>query len=307
MRLPFRRALRPHRRRTTVTLVGALGATAILLAACGSSTTASASTAQTAPSSATRTPTAPPGVSGTIAAVAGQSMEVQNPRSGQTTVTYTTATAFTQTVPASSSAVVVGACVSAVAALPAGSPSSPTSSPPSSSSTAGPTPLVATTVLVEATSSGTCDRRAAAGLGGFRTGHRTGTPTTGSLPADHRRRPSGVGRFVVGQVAATTATSFTVTETNPRTGAHRTVTVDTTSSTSFSETEPAAPTDLAVGKCVRALGPASSTGAVAARSVAISSPGPNGCAGFGAGGFGAGRSASSGSGTSAGGSAGATA
>ena len=298
-----RRAVYLNRRRTAA-VVGALGAMAIVVAACGSSTTASASTAQTAPSSATRTPTAPPGVSGTIAAVAGQSMEVQNPRSGQTTVTYTTATTFTQTVPAASSAVVVGACVTAVAAPPTSSSSSSSSSP---SPTAPPTTLVATTVLVDATASGSCGRGGAAGFGAFRAGHPTAKRGQGSLPADRRRRPSGVGRFVVGQVAATTGTSLTVTTTNPRTDAHRTVTVDTTSSTSFSETEPAAPTDLAVGKCVRALGPASSTGAVAARSVAISSPGPNGCAGFGAGGFGAGRSASSGSGTSAGGSAGATA
>ncbi|MGC8463463.1 MAG: DUF5666 domain-containing protein [Acidimicrobiales bacterium] len=302
MHPPFRRAGSLHWRRTAA-VVGALGTTAIVLAACGSSTTASDSTARTTPASATHTPNAPPGVSGTIAALADQSMEVQNPRSGQTTVTYTTATTFTQTIPATSSAVVVGACVRAVVAPPPSSSSSSSSSP-----TAPPTTLVATTVLVDATVSGSCGRGGPAGFGGFRAGRTTRAPRRGSLPADRRRRASSFGRFAVGRVAATTGTSFTVTETNPTTSAQSTVTVDTTSSTTFSETEQAAPNDLAVGKCVRALGPASSTGAVAARSVTISSPGPNGCAaGFRAGGFGAGRSSGSGPATSAGSSAGATA
>ena len=45
-----------------------------------------------------------PGAIGTIAAINGASLEVQNPTTGQTTVTYTPTTTFDQTVPAAASA-----------------------------------------------------------------------------------------------------------------------------------------------------------------------------------------------------------
>lgn len=295
MHLPSRTAGGVGRR--PAALAGVLAAAALALAACGSSTATSASASRATPTSTpTSTPTAPPGASGTIAALTGQSMEVQNPRSGQTTVTYTATTTFTQTVSATASAVTTGACVTAVAAPPAGRSSSSSTTVPATP----PKTLSATTVLVHPAVAGSCSR---GGPGGFGARRPSGTTAPrGSVPANRRRGAFGAGRFASGEVAAVTGTSFTVTETNPKTGAHTTVTVDTTSSTQFSQTEPATPADLAVGKCVRALGPASSTGAVSARSLAISSPGPSGCtAGFGAGGFGAGRPGGQGTGVPAGG------
>jgi hypothetical protein len=73
-----------------------------------------------------------------------------------------------------------------------------------------------------------------------------------------------------------------VNETNPTTKKVSSVAVTLTSSTTFTERQPAAATDLAVGKCASAVGAADTTGAVTARSITISTPGANGCTtGFG--------------------------
>lgn len=296
MHLSHRRASR-NRRRPAVVL-GFFGAAALALAACGSSTAATASASHaTTPTTA---PATPPGASGTIAALTGQSMEVQNPRTGQTTVTFTTATTFTQTVAAAMSAVAVGTCVTVLSTPPGGRTASPSTTAPAST----PAAVTATTVVLRPAVGGSCAHSGPGGLGA-RSGKPRSTGPGSSVPTKHRRQGFAAGRFASGQVASVAGTSFTVTETNPRTGARSTVAVDTTSSTAFSQTEPATATDLAVGKCVRARGPASSTGAVAARSVDISSPGPRGCAagfrrgGLGAGGLGASRSAGVGAGTPA--------
>jgi len=76
------------------------------------------STTTTAPKSTTpgagsSPPRTIPGTSGTIAAINGTSLEVQNPTTGQTTVTYTANTTFRQTTTTTASAVTVGSCVSA--------------------------------------------------------------------------------------------------------------------------------------------------------------------------------------------------
>jgi hypothetical protein len=72
------------------------------------------------------------------------------------------------------------------------------------------------------------------------------------------------------------------------------VTVQVTGTTSYRQTGPSTPSALAVGQCVTAIGPSSSTGAVTARTVAISQPGSSGCF-AGVGRFGA-RGSSTGSG-----------
>jgi hypothetical protein len=71
----------------------------------------------------------------------------------------------------------------------------------------------------------------------------------------------------------------TINEINPVTKATSSVTVTLTPSTTFTTTGPASSTDLAVGKCARANGSADSTGAISARSITISTAGPNGCTG----------------------------
>ena len=70
---------------------------------------------------------------------------------------------------------------------------------------------------------------------------------------------------------------MTVNETDPQTKKTSSVVVTLTSSTTFTERSAASASDLAVGKCANAIGTASSTGAVTARSIVISTPGANGC------------------------------
>jgi uncharacterized membrane protein len=68
-----------------------------------------------------------------------------------------------------------------------------------------------------------------------------------------------------------------------------TVTVD--SSTTYSKVESATSSALAVGDCIAAVGATDDTGAVTAKTIGISKPGPNGCStGFGRRGGGAGGS-----------------
>ena len=52
-----------------------------------------------------------PGASGSVAAITGSSMEVQNPQSGQVTVSWTTKTAFTKTATVTAASVAAGDCV----------------------------------------------------------------------------------------------------------------------------------------------------------------------------------------------------
>ncbi len=81
-------------------------------------------------------------------------------------------------------------------------------------------------------------------------------------------------------------------ETNPRTKATTNVVVTLTGSTTFTERMSASSSDLAVGKCATAVGTASSTGAITANSISLSSPVSGSCSsgfgGFGRGGGGAG-------------------
>ena len=278
MHLPTPRRTRrlPAARRFAAAGVGAL---ALGLAACGSSG-ASVTTTSLAPTTggAASGTAARPGAVGTVAAISGQSLEVQNPQSGQTTVTYTATTTFTRTVAGSLAQVTAGSCITAIG--------SPTSSGTSSSGATTPTfggPVTATRVTVVPSINGSCARP---GQGGAtRTGSPPRRPTSGTFP---RRAGTGAPRFsaTFGQVASVNGDVISVTATNPRTAATAQVTVTTTSSTTFDVEEAATPADLAVGSCVQAIGPADTTGAVTARSIAISSPGPNGCTGGFRGGFG---------------------
>ena len=268
----------------------AVAAAAVALAACGSSSSASTTSSTSASKSGNRAGSsaggsgAPrfPGVTGTIAAINGTSLEVQNPATGQTTVTYTTATTFDQTVATSAAGVTVGSCITATGTPPTGS----------GSTNRFGGPVTATRVAVSQPTSGSC----AGGLGGFRAGGTGGPPGGGPGAGASGGAPPGTqpggsssrtfrgrnpGQFAVasGMVTAVTGSQVTVTETNPSTQANSTAVVTLTPSTTFAERTSASPSDLAVGKCAQAVGSADTTGAVAARSITVSTPGANGCVG----------------------------
>ena len=282
-------------RRWAPALAG-LGIVVLGVTACGGSSGNAATPAATIASSAapgssptpTAAPSAFPGVVGTAAAVSGSSLEVQNPTSGQVTVTFTASTPITDTVSVTSKDVTVGSCVTVV-----GKPSAAGAAAKS---------VTATSVTISAPVKGDCTGAGGFGGGGFGGFGRGGTGT-GATPRPSfsaRPRPTGsqgafgngtfggadgkvtsvsAGGFVV-QARTRAAGSGTATETS--------VTVITTSASTYLKTITASASALKVGLCVTAVGTANSIGAVAARSIRISQPGPSGCvSGFGGrGGFG---------------------
>ena len=98
--------------------LGFVAVVAVTVSACGTAGTSTAG--QPAESSSARAaPAGPRGASGTVAALTASSFEVQNPRNGQVTVTFTPSTSFTHTVPATAVDLVVGDCALATGAAAA--------------------------------------------------------------------------------------------------------------------------------------------------------------------------------------------
>ena len=306
--VPRARRIRPTRR---VLSLAALGVAAVTLAACGSSSSASTTSTTKAKAAGSGAGTgtggaarARPGTSGTIAAITGTSLEVQNPTSGQTTVTYTSATTFDQTVSAAASGVTVGSCISAF-----GKPTSTTST--GKSAFGGP--VTATSVTISQPVSGSCSAGFGGGFGGGGAGRPGGFGGGGAGAGAGGHGPGGgAGRFrggaggqfgaASGQVTAVSGSTATVSETNPSTKATSSVVVTLTGSTTYTTRTSATAGDLAVGKCATAIGTADSTGAVTARSISISQPVSGSCT-TGFGGFG--RAGGGGGAPGAGGSTGA--
>jgi hypothetical protein len=191
--------------------------------------------------SATQSSPPPRGTTGTVAAVTATDIEVQNPRSGQVRVTFTPSTSFIKTVTATAGDLAVGDC--ALATGPA----------QAAGTQAGP--RTATSVLISpATAGGTCPGRGArAGAG------------------------RGRGMAAAGKITSVSSTGFVVQTDGPNT----TRTVTTTATTVFTRTVTTDKSGLAVGQCVTAMGPSDDTGTVAASSISIRQPSPNGCLGFG--------------------------
>jgi Domain of unknown function (DUF5666) len=279
--------------RRWVPALAGIGIVVLSVAACGGNgTTAAPAT----PAATVASPAAPgsspsptgaraaafPGVVGTAAAVSGSSLEVQNPTSGQVTVTFTATTPITETVTTTATDVTVGSCVTVV-----GKPSATGA---------------ATSVTISAPVKGSCTGAGAGGFGGFGGAGGAGgfgRGQSGSTPRPSfspRPRPSGSrgafgnGAFggADGKVTSVSASGFVVQGTNRAAGSDTSVTVITTAASKYLKTITAAPSALKVGQCITAVGTANSIGAVAARSIRVSQPGPGGCVtGFGGrGGFG---------------------
>jgi hypothetical protein len=262
------------------------------LAACGGGTSTPTATGPTT----TRPPTSsgarpagpPPGTFGTAAAVSATNVEVQNPTNGQVTVNFNASTTFTDTVPATLADVTVGSCVTVAAAT--GGTQAKT--------------LTARTVTVSAPASGgTCT----GGGGGFG-GAGAGAPGTTRTPNPSRPRPTGTNGApanfgaAFGSVTAASPTGFTVQGVARGTTPAVTTVVTVNSTTTYTKTAAATSSTLVVGDCVTAVGTADDTGAVTARTINISKPGPTGCtAGFGGrGGFRGGNGTGQGNGTGTG-------
>ena len=270
-------------RRPWIPALAGIGIVALVTTGCGSAGSTAApvvasSSASPAPSSSQ---VAFPGVFGTAAAVSGSSMEVQNPTSGQVTVTFSTSTVITDTVTAAATDVTAGSCVTVIG------------QPPASGSAS--TSVTATTVTISTPVNGSCT--GAGGFGGG-AGFGGGGPRGSFSPNPSfsaRPRPSGsAGAFGAGfggangKVTSVSASGFVVQGRNRAAGGATSVTVTTTASTKYLKVVTAHSSALKVGECITAVGSTNSIGSVAARTIRISQPGPNGCAtGFrGRGGFG---------------------
>jgi hypothetical protein len=185
--------------------------------------------------------------------------------------------------------VTVGSCVTVVGK-------------PSTTGSAG-SPVTATTVTISAPVKGNCAGAGGFGGGGFGGFGGGGTGGAGASPRPSfsaRPRPTGSrgafgnGTFggANGKVTSISATGFVV-QAMRRTAGSSTatetdITVITSSASKYLKTVTASASALKVGLCITAVGTANSIGAVAARSIRVSQPGPSGCVtGFGGrGGFG---------------------
>ena len=235
----------------SVVILGALS-----LTACSATGSASAGSAQQQAQGQGR----PPGVSGAITGVDGTTISVQS-ASATSKVQISSATSLTRSVSASLADVSVGSCVLA------------RSTPGASGSG---TQAVSTVAISAPGADGTCS----AATGGMR-----GAPGAGGSAPGGGGAPSGrQGGFtppVQGSVTAVSGSTVTV---QPPSGASSSAqssfVVD--SATTYTRSEAATSSDLTVGECVVASGTTAASGAVDARTVAISAQGPNGCtAGFG--------------------------
>lgn len=241
----------------------AVGAATLVIAGCGS---AAASTGG-AGSSPTPGFGGARGTSGEVAQINGNTMVV-NAASGDVDVTLASNVTVLQTRTGTVADLTNGSCVQVTG---------------SKDSTGA---VTATSIRsFTATASG-CSVAGAFG-GGFGGGAgRTRPSGAPSLPA---RTPNPNFASILGSVKGSTPTSLTI---QPNSGAAETVSVPTTVRVTIVTTSSASA--IAVGDCVTAVGPKSSSGTVTARSVTIVPPGPNGCSttgggfGFGGGGFGGG-------------------
>jgi hypothetical protein len=141
--------------------------------------------------------------------------------------------------------------------------------------------ITARTVSIsQPSASGTCTttRPSAGGVG--RPGG--GGPTSGSVPAGRSGAPTSFASGKITSVSSGTvgvygASGSGRSASSGTTAASSNLTIDLNSSTAYTETQPAASSNLAVGDCVTATGGTDSTGAVTATSVRITSTGGQAC------------------------------
>jgi hypothetical protein len=214
-----------------------------------------------------------PGANGKVAAVSGSTAQVQG-MDGQVAVTWTGSTTFTREVTARLADVKVGDCVLVGSA-----------DQPSSADGTPATEVTASNVRITPKTNGSCGL-AMRGPGGAQgapggTGEGpqlNGTPPTGAPPGGQRPQVRGMAG-AVGEVTAVSGSGFTVAAVEPGSDDTTAVTVTVDAQTTYTATAKGSSSDVKVGLCVAANGATDDTGAVTARSVAISQPRDGQCGG----------------------------
>jgi hypothetical protein len=214
-----------------------------------------------------------PGTNGKVAAVTGSTAQVQG-MDGQVAVTWTGSTTFTREVTARLADVRVGDCVLVGSA-----------DQPSSSDGTPATEVTASNVRITPKTNGSCDlgMRGPGGQaapGGTGEGPQlNGTPPTGA-PQGGRRPQVRAMAGAVGEVTAVSGSGFTVAAAKPGSDDTTAVTVTVDGQTTYTATAKGSASDVKVGVCVAANGTTDDTGAVTARTVAVSQPRDGQCGGF---------------------------
>jgi hypothetical protein len=288
-----------HQRRVRVGAALAVIPLLAVLAACGGSSSGTPPT-QAPTQGPTQAPNsggsggapAIPGASGLIAAASPGTLQVQS-ATAQTTVVYTATTKFTAV---TAGHVAAGDCVTVTGAPAAGSAKA----------------LTATSARILAKVNGACPATGAGagfGGGGFArrpSGAPTGAPSGGSGARRAFASATGTVNSVSGSTILLTGVlrggqNAASTPASPASPATITVTLPT--SATVTQTVSATSAAAVVGQCATAIGPANDVGAITAKSITISTPGPTGCragfGGFGGRGSGNGTNSTAGSGSNA--------
>lgn len=213
-----------------------------------------------------------PGANGKVAAVADSTAQVQGMDS-QVAVTWTDSTTFTKEVAAALADVEVGDCVFVGSA---------------DETTSGSTPageVTAATVRITRKTNGSC----AAGMrgpggqgpsGSSGEGPQVdGSPPEGAPSGGARPQLRGFGG-AVGEVTAVSTSGFTVSSVRPGSDTTTPVTVTVDGSTTYTKTAKGSAADVKIGACIVANGSTDATGAVTARTIAVSQPRDGQCGGL---------------------------
>lgn len=210
-----------------------------------------------------------PGANGKVAAVADSTAQVQG-LDGQVAVTWTGRTTFTKEVPASLADVEVGDCVLVGSAGQGASGSTPA------------TTVTARSVRIMPKTNGSCTAglRGPGGSAGSGAGPQlNGGPPAGA-PSGGTRPPVRTFGGAVGEVSAVSTSGFTVDSVRPGSDATTPVTVTVDGSTTYTTTAKGSAADVKIGVCVAANGTTDDTGAVTARTIAVSEPKDGQCGGI---------------------------
>jgi len=235
---------------------------------------------------------------GTVAAITGTSMEVQNQQTGQVTVGWTASTTFTQDATVAASSVATGDCVMVVGTSSKGKITAQTVSvsprPSSGRCTAGGPQKAAgpgtngggTGSPVRISGGSSQQSQQFAGPPGGQATHGSGAPgiANGQVlsVSGNRLVLSGFSSTAMekaagrnGKATGRRDTKTVIGQGDP--GKAQVVSVVLSPTTTYTETQPAAAIDLAVGDCVVANGPAAANGAVTAKAVQITATGGKSC------------------------------
>ncbi len=234
-------------------------AAGLVVAACGGAATASNSAAT--PSAGRGAQARGGGAAGQLVQINGQTL-ILNGATGDITVTFTTATTFSRTSTAVLADIVPGLCLVATG----------------QKDSAGV--LTAATVRLSP--------KSATGCGPGQFGPSNATPGASPRPTPSGQPAQPAMPAVSGEVTAASGTSITVL--TATTGA-QTITVPTVAT--VTKNSSASETDLRIGECLRANGPADAAGLIQATSIAITPAGPSGTCATAIGARGPGRTGAS--------------